>query len=468
LSGNARGLGCRTSPRGVVRVRRRRYPRGVCRGTWKLAGLRGLAATIVLASLSAAPSASAAVSCAFDSGTGAMVVGVGAGDTAVTVSHDGSGQIEVRDTLGATQTCAPDTPTLANTQTISVTDNVPAQNTSFTIDLGPPPTVLPGPAVTIAAGNGDDSLHVLDGFPESVDCGAGNDTVVTDDPGFDSFSTCPVAGINYAPNTTVVGGPADGVATNGSSPVYPLAASEPAGFEYTVDGGPWNPCPAACSVGALADGSHQILFRATDSTSLTERTPASRTVLVDTVPPAIRITSGPDGPTNNTTPSFEFAAEPGATVNCSVDDGGPGPCSGPNSDTTGPLADGAHKFGVRAVDAAGNVATDERAFTVDTFIRTAIRLAPPERGTRRTVVYKFRAEQLDPAAEDPTRYAEEPGATFVCRLDDRSLRPCSSPVHYTHLKHGKHRFRVIATDLAGNVDPTPATDTFRIARHRHR
>jgi hypothetical protein len=41
-------------------------------------------------------------------------------------------------------------------------------------------------------------------------------------------------------------------------------------------------------------------------------------------------------------------------------------------------------------------------------------------------------------------------------------RSCSSPKVYKNLNRGRHEFAVRAVDRNGNVDPTPATDTWRI------
>lgn len=57
--------------------------------------------------------------------------------------------------------------------------------------------------------------------------------------------------------------------------------------------------------------------------------------------------------------------------------------------------------------------------------------------------------------------AGEP-ATFECRRDGRSWRSCASPKPYQRLGLGWHRFRVRATDLAGNVEAEPASVRFRI------
>jgi hypothetical protein len=58
----------------------------------------------------------------------------------------------------------------------------------------------------------------------------------------------------------------------------------------------------------------------------------------------------------------------------------------------------------------------------------------------------------------------EPGSTFRCKLDKRPFRGCRSPRKYRNLKPGNHNFKVVAIDPSGNVDPSPATSQFRVAR----
>jgi len=50
--------------------------------------------------------------------------------------------------------------------------------------------------------------------------------------------------------------------------------------------------------------------------------------------------------------------------------------------------------------------------------------------------------------------ANEP-ASFTCSLDGATYTPCDSPVSYSDLEPGWHTFAVRATDVAGNVDPSP-------------
>ena len=63
-------------------------------------------------------------------------------------------------------------------------------------------------------------------------------------------------------------------------------------------------------------------------------------------------------------------------------------------------------------------------------------------------------------------FSSSEASTFSCTLDGER-KPCSSPFK-ARVKKGKHRFSVVATDSAGNVDGSPATDKFKVKRKRHR
>src|SRR5690242_20790103 len=81
--------------------------------------------------------------------------------------------------------------------------------------------------------------------------------------------------------------------------------------------------------------------------------PASAGAAVDPLAPNTTITGGPNGDTNNPTPTFKFTSStPGSTFGCRVDSGPYAPCVAPT--TTQQLADGPHTFYVRATDPAGN------------------------------------------------------------------------------------------------------------------
>jgi hypothetical protein len=51
---------------------------------------------------------------------------------------------------------------------------------------------------------------------------------------------------------------------------------------------------------------------------------------------------------------------------------------------------------------------------------------------------------------------------FQCKLDGKSYASCSPPKTYKNLKTGKHTFRVRAKDSKGELDPSPAKQTFTI------
>jgi hypothetical protein len=95
------------------------------------------------------------------------------------------------------------------------------------------------------------------------------------------------------------------------------------------------------------------------------RTPV--TVVDVTPPPTPTITSAPSDLTTSTSASFSFSftdTEPGVTFQCQLDGGGFTTCTSPKAYSG--LAQGAHTFQVKALDAAGNqsgVATD--TWTID-------------------------------------------------------------------------------------------------------
>ncbi|MEK6251203.1 MAG: hypothetical protein AABM43_04530 [Actinomycetota bacterium] len=79
---------------------------------------------------------------------------------------------------------------------------------------------------------------------------------------------------------------------------------------------------------------------------------------------------------------------------------------------------------------------------------TKIKKRPRNRSHDTTPTYRFKAT--------------EAGSTFKCKIDHKKFHKCKSPKTYHGLDRGKHTFKVEAIDAAGNVDPTPAKDKFKI------
>jgi hypothetical protein len=61
--------------------------------------------------------------------------------------------------------------------------------------------------------------------------------------------------------------------------------------------------------------------------------------------------------------------------------------------------------------------------------------------------------------------SSEPGSSFECSLDGAPFAACTSPLT-AKVKRGKHTFSVRAKDPAGNVDPTSATDDWKVKKKK--
>lgn len=191
-----------------------------------------------------------------------------------------------------------------------------------------------------------------------------------------------------------------------------------------------------------------VSVRAIDGTGNVDMSPDSHTCTVD-APPDTSIQSGPSGVTASRDASFAFAADEPARFECRLDGSTFTGCSSltPYSG----LADGTHRFEVRAIDETGK--TDptpaERTWTVDTIPpETLIQSGPSGLVNRRDAVVGFGAS--------------EPGSSFQCSLDDGAMAPCSSPRGIAGLGDGSHTVRVRAIDAAGNSDPDPAAHSWTV------
>jgi hypothetical protein len=183
--------------------------------------------------------------------------------------------------------------------------------------------------------------------------------------------------------------------------------------------------------------------------------------------PETTITSGPSGPTNDTSPSFEFIdALPTTTYECNLDSGTWSACSSPKSYPN--LPDGPHGFAVRSVDLEGD--TDptpaERSFTVDTKLNGSASAKQKQKQKGKKVVVKVKAkakEDLDAKATGKVKvgkksYKLKPLTKSVSSGDSKNLKlkPKKSKDKKKiakALKKGKKaeaKLTVKLTDEAGN------------------
>lgn len=251
------------------------------------------------------------------------------------------------------------------------------------------------------------------------------------------------------PPETSITGPS---ITNDATPAFSFGSTKTeGGYLCSLDGAPYKACDDPYGVGTpLSEGSHLIEAVAVDPDGFRDETPAQHQFTVDlTAPTAPELTAGPGGPTNDTTPTFGFSGEQGATFACSLD-GAPVTC-GEGFTPDAPLAEGTHAFSVQQTDAAGNTGpAATRTFTVDTTAPT-----PPVISRGPSVVTRDSTPTFAFTAAEPGRYA--------CRFDADTEVACG-PGPFTAaipLPGGRHAFRVTVTDAAGNVS-APATGRFRV------
>ncbi|MBJ7347136.1 MAG: hypothetical protein JHC87_01045, partial [Thermoleophilaceae bacterium] len=252
------------------------------------------------------------------------------------------------------------------------------------------------------------------------------------------------------PDTAIPTGPTG--TTNDNTPTFTITSTKPnSTFECNLDGTGWLAATTPYTLGVIADGTHTLECRATDSVGNTDPTPASRTFTVDTTAPDTAIPTGPSGTTNDNTPTFTITGtEVGSTFECRLDGSAWVTVTSPL--TTAALPDGAHTLECRATDPAGN--TDQtpasRTFTVDTTPPdTAIPTGPTDPTTDNTPTI--------------TITGTEPGSTFECRIDGGAWVVVTSPYTTGVLPDGAHTIECRATDPAGNTDPTPAVVKFTVA-----
>ena len=163
------------------------------------------------------------------------------------------------------------------------------------------------------------------------------------------------------------------------------------------------------------------------------------------------IATGPNGLTNDSTPTYTFTApETGATFECQVAQTEWRACTSPY--TTPQLSDGDHTFKLRATDPEGNADPTPafRDLIVDaTAPETKIDSGPGATTQSTTPMFNFSAS--------------EGGASFQCSVDGGAFSACSSPFTTATLSEGNHTFAVRATDQAQNTDPVPETRSFAVA-----
>ena len=127
------------------------------------------------------------------------------------------------------------------------------------------------------------------------------------------------------------------------------------------------------------------------------------------------------------------------------------------SGTLSVTAEGNHALVCQATDGFGNFgaapgSANTGSLKIDTVPpETTINSGPADEITTASATFTF-------SGTDATSGV----ASFECRFDGSAFAACTSPQTRTGLALGPHTFDVRAIDMAGNVDATPATKTFKV------
>jgi hypothetical protein len=155
------------------------------------------------------------------------------------------------------------------------------------------------------------------------------------------------------------------------------------------------------------------------------------------VRPTITITSPANGTTTAATPKFGFTSNIPVNATCALDGSAPFACANGTTNIITAVS-GGHTLAVRAVDAAGNVATATSIWTVDATRPIITRLSGPTSG------------EIITTAEATWTFSANEEVTYTCRLDDGVRVACGSPYTLTGLTEGLHTLDISGVDAVGN------------------
>jgi hypothetical protein len=173
--------------------------------------------------------------------------------------------------------------------------------------------------------------------------------------------------------------------------------------------------------------------------------------VADNTAPYTYLLDGPLATVSSNSATFRFtSSEPGSSFECRLDGGAWETCASPLAYSG--ISDGHHTFEVKASDGVNEDATPAaRSWSIDTTPpETTIISGPPPATRAGDAAFGFGAS--------------ESGSTFACSLDGAPYAACTAPARYGGLADGTHSFSVRASDTLGNVEQSPAAQSWRIDR----
>lgn len=215
---------------------------------------------------------------------------------------------------------------------------------------------------------------------------------------------------------------------------------------------PFAECANGEKVETLSSGSKKFEARVIDRAG-NQSSIVSYDWTIDLAAPTVMITRMPDAYSNVVNPTFEFVGTddsgPLARYECSVDNGTVVACTSPH--TLSNLSNGARRFSVIGVDAAGNRSAPAiYNWVVDTVAPTLSLTSTP------SAVSNVRNPAFVIAANDASGIDQ-----LECQLDSGAYEACTANKSYNNVADGDHLFRARARDRAGNVS-NPVSFSWKI------
>ena len=214
-------------------------------------------------------------------------------------------------------------------------------------------------------------------------------------------------------------------------------AEPPTSATCKVDAAAAAACTSPFATSGLSQGAHTVVVAATNASGTVT---ATVNFTVDTIAPAVSISSPANGSTPGTRVTTVFTATDATSSitgsTCKLDAAAATACTSPQAYSG--LASGSHTITVTATDPAGNTGSASTTFTVAAIPVVTITLAERREHprTRPALSVAFTATQL---ADQHT-----------CKLDAAAAAACTSPLAYTGLGQGSHTVVVTATNAAGS------------------
>ncbi len=278
-------------------------------------------------------------------------------------------------------------------------------------------------------------------------------------------SAAPTAGqCISAPDTALITTPANPTAATGAQFTF-SSPTAGATFQCALDGAAFATCTPGQSYTALTSGSHTFQVRAI-SGGVSDATPASYTWLVDATAPARPAVSTPAAGAvlPLAKPTFSGTAEPGSTVNVSVDS--VIVCTTTTSNTGAfscisnlTIADGNHVVTATATDTVNNTSprSEDRPFIIDTTAPLPPSLTVP------TANQRFNQSQptFSGTVEGGAIVTVRVDGAIVCTTMATTLGTFSCQAT-SAIAEGPHQAVATARDAANNTSAPSNTVNFSI------